>query len=87
MPQIGTAQSTTVHYSPSGFLSRFLTLFAIITLIVFGILLIIPVMIILIVLGLGLLLYLKVRSIFARAHKPNGPLDGRHNVRVIDRDE
>ncbi len=87
MNQPGAAQSRTVRYTPSGFFARFLTLFAVITLIVIGIILIIPIILLLLVLGLVLFIYIKVRSLFARAHKPNGPLDGRRNVRVLDQNE
>jgi hypothetical protein len=40
----------------------------------------------LIVLG-GFLLWQRARRVFSRAGKPNGVLDGRRNVRVIERRE
>lgn len=42
----------------------------------------IPVVILLVAFGLIGFCWLKIRSLFKRAHEPNGPLDGRRNVRV-----
>jgi fatty acid desaturase len=69
------------------FFIRFLTF--LIAAVIFGLMLLIILPILVIgALGLGALwLYVWVRLKFARWREPNGPLDRRHNVRVIDRDD
>lgn len=47
----------------------------------------IPVVILLVVFGVLGFCWLKIRSLFKRAHEPNGPLDGRRNVRVRATDD
>ena len=90
MEQFSASSSTTartVELRSPGPIARF---FMLVTMILFGLLaliILIPILIIAIALGLIILLYLKIKSLFTRAHQPNGPLDGRHNVTVIKRDE
>jgi len=70
-----------------GPLGQILALALIVTLAVLGVLIAIPLLII----GAALLLVFLgitwVRLKLRRIKAPNGPLDGRHNVRVIDRNE
>ena len=47
----------------------------------------IPVVAILVAFGVLGFCWLKLRSLFRRAHEPNGPLDGRRNVKVRAPDE
>ena len=47
----------------------------------------IPVVILLVAFGVLGFCWLRVRSLFKRAHEPNGPLDGRRNVRVRTADD
>jgi hypothetical protein len=42
----------------------------------------IPVVVLLVAFGVLGYCWLKIQSLFQRAHEPNGPLDGRKNVRV-----
>ncbi len=42
----------------------------------------IPIVVLLVAFGVLGFCWLKLRSLFKRAHEPNGPLDGRKNVRV-----
>lgn len=44
----------------------------------------IPIVVLLVAFGALGYCWLKLRSLFKRAHEPNGPLDGRKNVRVRD---
>ena len=69
------------------FFTRILTF--IIAAIIFGLMLLIILPILILgALALGLLwIYVWTRLKFARWREPNGPLDKRHNVRVIRREE
>lgn len=49
--------------------------------------LLVPLVVIGIVLASGAWVYKRVTGLFNRAQSPNGILDGRRNVRVINRDE
>ncbi|MBL4591725.1 MAG: hypothetical protein JKY96_07165 [Phycisphaerales bacterium] len=73
--------------NPAGIIASVFCLILRIILVIIGLLIAIPVIVILLVLGLLIFAYIRIRMLFTRAHKPNGPLDGRHNVRVIDRDD
>jgi len=46
-----------------------------------------PLAIIIFVLGLIAYIVFRIKRAFRTAHEPNGPLDGRRNVRVVQRDE
>ncbi len=63
-------------------------LWVVVALLMFGalLLLLIPLLILGVVGGLLLGVVFSVRRAFARAKAPNGPLDGRENVRVVRRD-
>ena len=58
-----------------------------IILVIVGFVIFIPLAIIIIALALILYAYFKIKRLFTKTHAPNGPLDGRRNVRVMDRDE
>lgn len=76
-----------VRIKPSGPIAQILSILIVLALLVIGILVFIPLIVIAIVLGLIFIAYFKIKRAFSRAHNPNGPLDGRRNVRVVDRDE
>lgn len=84
-----TASSTarTVEIRSTNPIARFFMLVALIFFGILALIVLIPLLLIAIVLGLIIILYLKIKSFFTRAHQPNGPLDGRHNVKVINHDE
>ena len=82
-----SSSSRTVEIRSVNPIARFFMLVAMILFGLLALIILIPLLLIAIVLGLIIILYLKVRSLFTRAHQPNGPLDGRHNVTVIKRDE
>jgi len=48
---------------------------------------VVPLAIVLFVVGLIAYAIFRIKRAFRRAHEPNGPLDGRRNVRVVQRDE
>jgi fatty acid desaturase len=76
-----------VEIKAAGPLAQILSVLILLALIVIGFVIFIPVAIALIVLALVLFGYFKIKRALARTHAPNGPLDGRRNVRVVDRDE
>ncbi len=79
--------SQTVTFRTTNPLVRFLSLFLFFLFIILGFIIAIPILIIAAVLGLVFFLYIKIKNTLTRAHQPNGPLDGRHNVKVINPDE
>ncbi len=83
-PHLG---SRSVQIKASGPIAQILSILILLALIVIGFIIFIPLAIIVIVLALLLFGYFKIKRLFAKSHAPNGPLDGRRNVRVIDRDE
>jgi 4-hydroxybenzoate polyprenyltransferase len=87
MEQFTSSTSQTVTYRVPSPLARFFSLFLLILFIVIAILIAIPLIIIAIVFAVVFICYIKIKQLFTRVHNPNGPLDGRHNVKVINRDE
>lgn len=79
--------SQTVTFRTSNPFVRFLSLFLFFLFIILGFIIAIPILIIAAVLGLVFFLYIKIKNTLTRAHQPNGPLDGRHNVKVINPDD
>lgn len=88
-PQFGssntTGRSTTI--TATGPIAQILSILIFLVLIVVGFVLGFIILIPIAILALILFVYFKIKAALARTHAPNGPLDGRHNVRVIDRDE
>jgi fatty acid desaturase len=82
----GSTTSRSVELTASSWVARMLAIIVLITLIVVGFIIAIPIVIALLALGLVLFFYFKIKMFFRRAHDPNGPLDRRRNVRVMDRD-
>lgn len=80
----GRTNATT--FQIPGVVGQVVALLLIAALAVVGFLIFLPLVI---VAGVGLVAFVGVtwlRLKWRQAHAPNGPLDGRHNVRVIDRD-
>jgi 4-hydroxybenzoate polyprenyltransferase len=88
-PQFGSASTPgrSVQFKVGGPIAQILSLLILLALIVVGFIIFIPLAIIIIVLALILFAYFKIKRAFSKSHAPNGPLDGRRNVRVMDRDE
>ena len=88
-PQFGHSPrpGRSVQIKASGPIAQILSIIILLTLIVIGIALGIIILIPLGILALLLFAYFKIKRLFAKTHAPNGPLDGRRNVRVVDRDE
>ena len=84
--QTSTSTSRTVEFRAPGPLARLFSLFLLILFIILGILIAIPLLLIAAVFALVFLFYIKIKQTLTRAHSPNGPLDGRQNVKVIKRD-
>lgn len=76
-----------VQFKVGGTIAQILSLLILLALIIVGFVIFIPLAIIVIVLALILFAYFKIKRFFRKTHAPNGPLDGRRNVRVMDRDE
>lgn len=82
-----TSTTRAVEFRLPGPLARLLSLFLLILFILLAFLIAIPLLIIALIVGLIFLFYIKIKRTLTRAKSPNGPLDGRHNVKVINRDE
>ncbi|MCC6950204.1 MAG: hypothetical protein IT433_02035 [Phycisphaerales bacterium] len=54
--------------------------------VVVALVLLVPLALLALVIGLGAWLYARLTRALRREHEPNGVLDGRRNVRVIDPD-
>jgi len=84
-PQFGS--SRTVSIQGPGLIAQILAILIFLLIVAALFFILIPLAIILLVIGLVYFIYFKIKRAFRRAHNPNGPLDGRRNVRVVKRDE
>jgi nitrate reductase NapE component len=75
----------TVSTRNAGPLGRVFAAVIALLVLVIVILLAIPVLALGVIGALGYVAYAKTRALFARAYAPNGVLDGRRNVKVIER--
>jgi len=73
--------------STGGPLTRLITLVLMLVLAAVFLVLLVPLVLLGVVAAGGLFAYRKVRGLLSAAQSPNGVLDGRRNVRVIDRTE
>jgi len=80
-------EGRSVEFKAAGPIAQIVSLLIVLALVVIGFIIFIPIAIGIIVLAIILYSYFKIKAALSRTHAPNGPLDGRHNVRVIDRDE
>ena len=81
-----TSTSQTIEFRATNPLARLFSLFLLILFIVIAFIITVPLILIALVVGLIFLFYIKIKNALTRAKSPNGPLDGRHNVKVIRRD-
>jgi len=86
MEHFTSSNSNTVKFRLPGPLTRLLSIFLLILFIILGFLIAIPLILLAIFVGLIFLLYIKIKNTLTHAKSPNGPLDGRQNVKVIKRD-
>jgi flagellar biogenesis protein FliO len=84
-PQFASAR--TASFQGAGLLGHILGLVIFLAIVALLIFLILPLGILLFVLGLIAYGIYRIKRAFRRAHEPNGSLDGRRNVRVVQRDE
>lgn len=87
LPPNGPFQSQSYQFSAGGWVARVLGLILLLGLIAIGLIVGFIVAVPLIAVAIILYIYIRIRLFFKRAHDPNAPLDGRRNVKVIDRDE
>lgn len=84
-PQFGSSRSVT--FQGPGLLTQILAIFIFLLIVAALFFIIVPLAIVLLVVGLIAYAWFRIKRAFRRAHDPNGPLDGRRNVRVVERDE
>lgn len=82
-----TSSTTTVTIRQAGPFTRALMFLAVILFATLAFIIAIPLILLALIVGLIFYLILKIKSLFTKAHAPNGPLDGRQNVKVINRNE
>ena len=82
-----TPSGRSVQFNASGPIAQILSLLILIILIVVGVIVGIAILIPIAIIGLILFVYFKIKRAFKKTQAPNGPLDGRRNVRVMNRDE
>ena len=87
-PHLGSSTTgRSVQIRANGPIAQIISILILLTLIVVGFVIGFIILVPLVVLALILFGYFKIKAALARTHAPNGPLDGRHNVRVVERDE
>ena len=87
MNQTNPQSTRTIRFNAAGPITQLLSLLIILALIVIGFAIAIPLIIGLAALFLVFYIYVRIKLWLNRTRAPNGPLDGRRNVRVIKRDE
>ena len=85
--QSSSPAGRSVQFKVGGPIAQLLSLIILLVLIVVGVIVGIAILIPIAIFGLILLAYFKIKRLFTKTHAPNGPLDGRRNVRVMNRDE
>lgn len=87
-PQFGSIGSgRTVTLQGQGIVAQIIGFLVFLTIVAVLIFVILPLGILLFVVGLIAYAIYRIKRAFRTAHEPNGPLDGRRNVRVVQRDE
>jgi uncharacterized membrane protein len=84
-PQFGSAR--TVSLQGQGILTQLIAIVIFLAIIAALFFIVLPLAIVLFFVGLIAYAIFRIKRAFRRAHEPNGPLDGRRNVRVVQRDE
>lgn len=84
-PQFTSPPSVT--FKGPGLIAQILAIIIFLAIVAALFFIILPLAIVLLVVGLIVYAWYRIKFAFRRAHDPNGPLDGRRNVRVVNRDE
>lgn len=84
-PQFGSARAVDIRVP--GLLAQIIAILIFLAIVTVLFFIIVPVAIVLFVVGLIVYAWFRIKRALRRAHDPNGPLDGRRNVRVVNRDE
>ncbi len=84
-PQFSSAR--TVSLQRPGILTQIIAILIFLAIVAVLLLFVVPLAIVLFVVGVIAYIVFRIKRAFRRAHEPNGPLDGRRNVRVVQRDE
>ncbi|MBO6738575.1 MAG: hypothetical protein JJ916_01825 [Phycisphaerales bacterium] len=84
-PQFSSAR--TVSLQGPGILAQIIAILIFLAIVAVLLLFVVPLAIVLFVVGVIAYIVFRIKRAFRRAHEPNGPLDGRRNVRVVQRDE
>ena len=80
-------QFTSVSLQGQGILTQLIAIVIFLAIVAALFFIVLPLAIVLFVVGLIAYAIFRIKRAFRRAHEPNGPLDGRRNVRVVQRDE
>ncbi len=84
-PQFASAR--TIEFRSPGPLAQVISIAIFLAIVALAFFILIPVAVALLVIGLIVYAWFRIKLAFRRAKGPNGHLDGRHNVRVVERDE
>lgn len=84
-PQLFSARSVSVQ--GPGLIAQILAILIFLGIVAALFFIIVPLAIVLLVVGLIAYAWFRLKHAFRRARDPNGPLDGRRNVRVVNREE
>ncbi|MFG0246771.1 MAG: hypothetical protein ACF8MF_12060 [Phycisphaerales bacterium JB052] len=84
-PQFGSTRSVTIQ--GPGLIAQILAIIIFLAIVAVLFIFIVPLAIVLLFIGLIVYAWYRIKFAFRRAHDPNGPLDGRRNVRVVERDD
>lgn len=77
----------TISLQGQGVLTQILAIIIFLAIVAALFFIVVPLAIVLFFVGLIAYAIFRIKRAFRRAHEPNGPLDGRRNVRVVQRDE
>ncbi len=80
-------QFRTASLQGQGILTQIIAIIIFLAIVAALFFIVLPLAIVLFVVGLIAYAIFRIKRAFRRAHEPNGPLDGRRNVRVVQRDE
>lgn len=82
-----SGRGQTFTFRAPGPLTQFLAILIFLVIVAVLFVLVVPLAILVFAVGLIAYAIFRIKLFFRRAHEPNGPLDGRRNVRVVQRDE
>ena len=84
-PQFSSARSVTIQ--GPGLIAQILAIIIFLAIVAVLFIFIVPLAIVILFIGLMVYAWFRIKFAFRRARDPNGPLDGRRNVRVVERDD